>query len=252
MGRLLIKFGVACTLAALVGCSSKKSSDDTTEDRLSDSAANIDVQVVSARSVQTIAFDFGGRFDAKKCVYSDKRPTTSRQYTAEAKADCTDEVARGQGRPLINVYKEPLAWIRENGGSIEYVTFRHWCTEIDVTVAVKAAAWDSESFEGIGFYADESTLNADEDDRRTFYAKDDSRLVRVGDATLKNGEKAYLYRFGGAGPCETNGSGDNPTHSIHFKPYMKYRGGIERWEAVSENHGLAYRQEWDRRGDLLR
>jgi hypothetical protein len=69
---------------------------------------------------------------------------------------------------------------------------------------------------------------------RVFYDKSDRRLARVGETTLKNEghQKVYLYKFGGAGPCEVNGSGDNPSSAIDVKPYVAFDGDGERWEAA--------------------
>lgn len=130
---------------------------------------------------------------------------------------------------------------------------RHWCAEVNVIVAVKAAAWDSPSFEGIGFHGYERILDEDASTRQVFYAKDDARLHRVGEATVKNAQhdKAYLYEFSGAGPCEINGTGDNPRTKIEFKPFVRYAGDVVRWENVHENHSLAYGDSWSRKADIL-
>jgi hypothetical protein len=242
---------LGATLLAACGGSGESTRTDATGDELG-VADNLDVQVVKAQASGQVSAD-SQRYDWKKCIFSDREAnTTSAEFTSSAKADCTDMVAAVQGRPAVNVYHEPLAWIREDP-SLSYVVMRHWCEELDVTVAVKAAAWDSSSFEGIGFYGHEPALNETPDEQRVFYAKSDPRLVRIGEATLAaGGEKAYLYRFGGAGPCEVNGSGDNPTHAFEFKPFVRYRGDIERWEAIESNHALRYDERWDRSGDLLR
>lgn len=249
-------FGLACllVLSALVtvGCSGgSASSSDTTHDELgSSSSDNTDVQVVSAKASGLVSGD-NQAYDFKKCRFYDKQPAMTPQFTSAARADCTDMIAAAQKRPAVNLYHGE-AWIRENP-DVSYVSLRYWCEELDIVVAVKAAAWDSPDFEGIGFYGREGALDETPAEQRVFYAKDDPRLVRVGEGTLKNegGAKVYLYRFGGAGPCEVNGSGDNPSHSFEFKPMVRYHGNLERWEAVSNNHGVAYDQSWDRSGDLL-
>lgn len=250
-------FVLSCALLSTfvaVGCSSRVNespSDERTHDELGTSSAeNTDVQVISAKASGLVSID-NQAYDFTKCRFYDKQPAATSQYTSDARADCTDVIAAGQKRPPVNVYHGQAA-IRENP-NVSYVSLRYWCEELDVTVAVKAAAWDSPNFQGIGFYGRDGAINEKPEEQHTFYAKDDLRLVRVGEATLKRegGQKVYLYRFGGAGPCEVNGSGDNPSHSFELKPMVRYKGGIERWEAVSNNHGVAYQQSWDRRADLL-
>jgi hypothetical protein len=255
--RILVVFPLTLALPA---CASRGDANGDTASGALSSSENTDVQVVSAASKSQLTWDVTTpRYDFLKCHYYDKvqapplRQGQIPEFTAEAKADCTDAVALAQERPPINGYFEPLAWIRENP-NLDRVVMRHWCHELDVTVAVKAAAWDSPNFEGIGFYGHEPVINADQDKRRVFYAKDDPRLVRVGEGKLKNegDAKVYLYRFGGAGPCAVNGSGQAPSSKVEFKPFVKFAGGEERWEAVKANHGLRFRESWDRRGDLLR
>jgi hypothetical protein len=123
-----------------------------------------------------------------------------------------------------NRYVEPLAWLRE-GPELQHAVFRHWCAAIEVVVAVKAAAWESTALEVVGFYAHTGVINANAADRRVFYAKDDARLVRVGEATLKReGEHAYLFAFSGAGPCEPHRTGRSPRGVAELKPYLRFAG----------------------------
>jgi hypothetical protein len=242
---------VACISATLVGCGDETGADSA---NIGEVGVNTDVQVVSAASLtNAIRWDVTDpKFDPYTCDFYDKKPTTSTTATAQAAADCTNAVIAGFGRAVLNQYIEPLAWIREDP-ELTYVSMRHWCSQVDVTVAVKAAAWDSPSFEGIGFYGHEPTINAAPEARHVFYEKDDPRLARVGEGKLKHeGERVYLYRFAGAGPCEVNGTGNVPKVArLEFKPYMQYEGGHVRWEAVEGNHGLGYNQRWDRSHDLL-
>jgi hypothetical protein len=243
----------ALLLVTAVGCSSSGADSGTSADEVN-SGANTDVQVISAKSYGTIQWDTGGfqGFDAKKCKFSDRRPSTSSQYTSTAKADCTDALIAKLGAS-VNRYVEPIAWIREGAnGSLDYSSFRHWCGQVEVVVAVKAAAWDAQSFKGIGFYGNASPIN-DGDNTRVYYEKNDSRLTRIGEATLKNEghQKVYLYKFAGAGPCEANGTGDNPGGAIELKPFVTFAPDHERWESVQANHRVGYHQSWDRRGDLL-
>ena len=213
---------------------------------------NLDVQVVSAKSLGGSILGNGDpRFDALKCEFYDIEPYESTSVNAVAKADCTKVLMDGTELPSIIDFTEPVAWLRVENDEIRSASMRHWCGFVEVVVAVKAAAWDADSFEGIGFYAHESALAVESTDDRVFYEKDDPRLVRIGEARLKDGELTYLYKFTGAGPCETNGTGDNPRHALEFKPYVLYEGGYERWEAVDANHGLYFQQSWDRSHDLF-
>lgn len=246
---------LGAVLLGVVGCSGASGSESGTSADEVNSGSNTDVQVISAKSFGAISWGVGGfeGFDSKKCSYSDRQPyTSSNQYTATAKADCTEALI-GKLGASINRYVEPQAWIREPapGGNVDYTSFRNWCGQVEVVVAVKAAAWDAASFKGIGFYADARAIN--DGQTRVFYDKSDTRLARIGEATLKNEghQKVYLYKFAGAGPCEPNGSGDNPGGSVEFKPYVTFDGDHERWEAVQPNHKVSYRQTWERRGDLL-
>jgi len=216
---------------------------------------NSDVQVISAKAGGTILWGVkpaGSPFDASQCTFSNRKPYTgSSQANTIATADCTDVLIRAKG-PSINRYIEPVAYLLEKP-SLSYASFRNWCAEVEVVVAIKAAAWDDGSFEGVGFYGYAQQINQDENQRRVFYTKGDARLKRIGEATLKNEghQKAYLYKFSGAGPCEPNGSGDNPGGAIEFKPFVTFRGGHDRWEAVTANHSVSYGKAWDRKGDLL-
>lgn len=240
---------LACALPLCACGGTDSPSADVSHDELT-SSSNRDVQLVEAQASGQTSTD--SRIDYKKCDFSDRQslPQTANQMTASAKADCSDMLASAQERPPINGYHEPIAYLRENP-NLSYVTVRHWCQELDVTVAVKAAAWDSPSFDGIGFYGYDRVLDSDADQRRVFYAKDDARLVRVGSATLKSGEPVYLYRFGGAGPCAEQGSGDNPSTAVEFKAFVRYQGSVERWEELSGNHSLQFNQTIDARNDLL-
>ena len=241
---------VLTLLACTAGCASSDpegaaASDDLTE------GANTDVQVLSASAGSSVDWALDrAPYDLRKCVLSDRKAIESGTYDFEAKADCTDALMDGAHLPSVNRYTEPLAWIQE-APTLTYATLRHWCSKLDVVVAVKAAAWDAPSFRGIGFYGYDLVLDAADADRRTFYAKDDPRLVRTGEATLKNGEAAYLYEFTGAGPCAVNGAGDNPTHAFELKPYVTYDGDVERWEDVPGNHGVRYHESWSREHELL-
>lgn len=246
-------FALGAMGALAMACSS--SADATTGEADFTSESNTDVQVISAKTYGSIQWgDGGATLDGRKCVFYDKRPYDregSTEFSAQAHADCTAALANAKGLP-VNQYQEPLAWIHETM-DVDHAVFRHWCAEAEVIVAVKAAAWDSPSFEGIGFYGFEMTLNNNPANRRVFYSKTDARMKRVGEGTLKNEghQKVYLYRFAGAGPCEINGSGQNPRGRLEFKPYANYQGGHERWENVPANHSVGYQQSWDRRGDLL-
>ncbi len=241
-------------VGAIAACSSGASVNETTVGE--SNADNKDVQMISARSQGAILWNVSksARFDASKCTFQDRTaaPASHAEFTATAKAECTDALAQAMGVPPINRYIEPIAWIREDP-NISNAAMRHWCSQVEVVVAVKASGWDSPSFEGIGFYGYESTLNQESSHRTVFYSKNDTRLVRVAERTLKNEghQKVYLYKFSGAGPCETNGSGDDPSGKIEFKPFVRYAGGHERWEAVNGNHSLAFRQSFDRTSDLL-
>ncbi len=171
--------------------------------------------------------------------------------TSTAKVDCTDALANARGA-VINQYIEKQAWIRESP-SLSYAVFRNWCAEVEVVVAVKAAAWDAPKFQGIGFYSNAGVITEDVSTRGIFWNKSDKRLKRVGEATLKKEghQKVYLYKFSGAGPCEVNGTGDNPGGNIEFKPYARFAGDQYRWESIPGNHTVAYRQDWNRRAELL-
>lgn len=249
-----VAVALGALVSGLVGCSSGSADGGATNADEINSASNTDVQVISAKSSGTIQWGVGGfeGYDSTKCSYFEKRPyTLSNQFTSSAKADCTEALIKKSG-PTVNRYVEPQAAIREGAdGSVTYSSFRNWCGQVEVVVAVKAAAWDAPSFKGIGFYANAYPIN--EGQTRVFYDKGDARLARIGEATLKNEghQKAYLYKFAGAGPCEPNGSGDNPSGAIEFKPYVTFDGDYERWEAVQANHRVGYQQQWDRRGDLL-
>jgi hypothetical protein len=244
---------IAALLPLLVAGCAAPDADEATSAEEVNAAANTDVQVISASSDNTIHWGMGGpSLDARKCTYFDKEPyPNSREFNFRAKADCTDALAALRGA-TINRYVEPLVWIREDS-ELRHAAFRHWCSSVEVVVAVKADAWDSPAFEGIGFYARAAIINDRPEDQRVFYRKDDPRLVRVGDARLKRegGQRAYLYKFAGAGPCEVNGTGSAPRGEIEFKPYVSYDGDHERWEAVAANHTLRHRQGWDRRDALL-
>jgi hypothetical protein len=230
-----------------VGCGSAP--DNTTSSDSLNAANNSDVQVISAKSGGTVQWGIGGPWDATRCQYADREPAFTAEFTSRAKADCTEAFIAARG-PAINRYVERSASIRETP-NLTHVSFRHWCGEIEVVVAIKAAAFDSRSFEGIGFFADSRTVN--EGEQRVFYGKDDPRLVRIGEATLKNEghQRAYLYKFSGAGPCEPNGTGDNPSGEVSFKPYVLFTPEQERWENVPKDHAIRYRQSWDRRAELL-
>lgn len=240
-------YSLGMLLLGLTGCSATAADSETNADEVN-ASENTDVQVISAKSSGVLRFVAGSTYDARKCIYSDKRPADGR-FTSTAKADCTDALISALG-PTINRYIEPTAYLQESP-ELQYVELRHWCGAVEVVVGVKAAAWDSPSFKGVGFYAE--TAEITQGQTRVFYDKNDARLSRIGEATLKNENhaKVYLYKFFGAGPCETNGSGDNPRTSIVFKPYVTFDGDNERWEAVPGNHGLRYEQAWERRGDLL-
>jgi hypothetical protein len=62
---------------------------------------------------------------------------------------------------------------------------------------------------------------------------------------------ACLSIYQVVGPCEVNGTGDNPRSSLEFKPYVSFAGEHERWEAVPQNHSIGYEKSWDRRAELL-
>lgn len=215
--------------------------------------SSLDVQVVRASS-KAAPISLHAPFSQHACRYFDVRDEGNDR--GSAKADCTAEMMASFGRPALNAYIEPLAWVTFKPGTTEVAseTFRHWCAEASVTVAVKASAWDDASFEGIGFWTRDAALEVPTEKERVFYAKNDPRLVRSGDATLKDGARVYLYQFVGAGPCAVNGTGDNPGHELLFKPYVTYLGGHERWEELpgNGNHGLRFQQSWDRSQDLLR
>jgi hypothetical protein len=214
-------------------------------------ATNTDVQVLSAKSGGLIFWTLGkGTLDVSRCTFGDRQATTSTEFPTRASADCTEMLVNGLG-PSINHYVEPLASLREGPDGLEHFSFRHWCGQVEIDVAVKAAAWDAPSFDGIGFYAPSAPARVGTD--RMFYAKNDPLLNRIGEATLasEGHEKVYIYRFVGAGPCEVNGTGDNPSGSLEFKPYVSFAGEHERWEAVPQNHGIAYEESWDRRRELL-
>lgn len=229
------------------------------EDAAASSAAltderGLDVQVVSASSRGAITWDLtASAYDARSCHFADRRTTTSTtEFTATATADCTDAVAAAQGRPPLNRYIETTAWIREDP-ILSRVVMRHWCAELDVVVAIERDTWDDPAFEGVGFYARDSTDEEPRGDGRTFVAKGDGRLKRVGEAELRNGgTRVYLYCFGGAGPCAVNGSGQDPAGFIEFKPFVRLSNGRERWEAVDANHAVRYRESWSRSEQLLR
>ena len=233
---------------ALAACGGSEGTSQDSANAAASSAANDDVQAISAKAYGNVDMSL----DLLKCRFFDKMPDTIQNsgFTTDAKADCTDVVAALEGVPPINTYTEPLVWVREDPNP-SYAVSRHWCAQLEVVVAVKAAAWDAPSFKGIGFYGYDELLNSDESARQVFYDKNDSRLSRVGERSLKNGDKVYLYKFGGAGPCETNGDGDNPSGRVEFKAFVRYDGDQDRWENVSENHTVSYEQTWDRSGDLL-
>lgn len=243
-------------LLLVAGCAANEPDAPPASESDVTSSANTDVQVVSARSTGTITWSDGGRqggYDTLACRFSHKQAyaSPSGEFDFTAKADCTDAVAAAQKRAPINAYREPLAWVRGDA-AVSHATMRHWCNAVEVVVAVKAAAWDAPSFDGVGFYASDRIINAEGGDR-VFYRKDDPRLVRVGEGTLKNEDHArvYLYAFGGAGPCEVSGSGEEPHHALAFKAYVRFAGEHERWEAVAQNHELRSQKAWDRRGDIL-
>jgi hypothetical protein len=244
---------LALSLTCALGCSSASSDSATAGDEQDiNSASNVDVQVLRAAASGTVFTEGHPLFNRHNCKFFDVQPESPEKGIA--KADCTDEIMKGFGLPSINNYIENLAWVRLAPGTTGVVgeQFRHWCAKVEVDIAIKAAAWDSASFEGVGFFAQDPALGVPDDKSRVFYAKGDTRLVRKGEATLKNGEKAYLYSFIGAGPCEVNGTGNNPSRELVFKPFVTYAGGHERWEAISGNHGIGYRKSWDRSGDLLK
>ena len=217
-------------------------------------ASNLDVQVIRASVGASVFLGGNPALSQQDCKFFQIERRDGDKGVA--KADCTEEMMAGTGRPAFSNYIEPLAWVRVKPGVLEVQqteAFRHWCSLTRIVVAVKAAAWDSEAFLGIGFWAHEPIVAGVWNYERVFYPRNDPKLVRTGEATLKSGEKAYLYEFVGAGPCAVNGTGDNPTHEIVFKPFVNYTGGHTRWEAIGDNrnHGVRHGQTWDRSGDLL-
>jgi hypothetical protein len=256
VGSLL---GVFLVSAATAACSSSSSSADNTATgnaaALNESANNnTDVQVINAHAWGDLHIGMSTEqdgLDFSTCTISDEQPDTSSAGLIDAKGDCTDPLIARRNEASIDHVVEPLVWLRKDGNTITSASFRYWCAEVEVDVAVKAAAWDSPSFQGIGFFADAGAINVDQ--TRTLYSKSDPHLKRIGQGTLRgeNHEPVYLYRFTGGGPCGINGDDENPTSVVSFKPYVTYDGGIERWEAVTDNHTLSYGQTWSRQGDLL-
>lgn len=242
-------FMAACALG-LVACAA--SADDGGASSATanlDEANNLDVQTISAHAWGDLHLGQIAGMDGipiDQCTVTHITPGTSGY--SDAQADCTDALVAKRGASIDHLV-EPLVWLRMTGDRIDSAMFRHWCGEVSVQVAVKASAWDAPTFAGIGFYADAGDITADQ--KQTFYAKNDAHLTRTGNAKLKDGTPVYLYNFSGAGPCEVNGSGDQPGGSVAFRPYVKYSGGEMRWEAVSANHTVGYGAQWSRQSDLL-
>lgn len=233
---------------SLLACSGEAPSDAASDDALKADQTNA-VQLVKASASGDVAFEKS--LDWTQCQFSNRSAmSASEPMMFKVEAECTDMMARAQGRPMLNRYHEPVAFIREDP-TLSYVERYHYCQEVDVTVAVKAATWDSPGFQGIGFYGHEPVLNDKPELQDLFYSKDDPRLARVGTATLRSGEKAYLYRFGGSGPCCVQGDGVVRAR-LEFKAYLRFDNGPDQWESVRENHQLAYDQAIDATRDVLR
>lgn len=205
------------------GCSAQHSSLLGSETVTSESD-NLDIQLLSASvlgNVTGVTGDF-----INNCTIFD-------QSGDHAKADCTAAAEFALGLPMLAPYIEQDV-TTSNG----HISAGHWCGETRVVVAVKEAAFNSPNFREIGFYA-RIPSNGNEGSFVTI-AKNDPRLEQVSIGTLKNGEKALFYKFGAAGPCESVGSGNNPSGRVELKPFVTYEGGLRRWEAVPQNHSFGY------------
>jgi len=249
-------FAILTLLLSSAGCAADPSPQATGGDEQDiNVASNLDVQVIRASVGPSVFLGGNPAFSQRDCKFFQLERREGNKGVA--KADCTEELMAGAGRPAFSNYIEPLAWVRLRPDVLDVdqvEAFRHWCSLTKIVVAVKAAAVDSPKFLGIGFWSHENIVAGVWNYERVFYARNDPKLVRTGEATLKNGERVYLYEFVGAGPCAVNGTGDNPTHELLFKPFVTYEGGHQRWEALPDNrnHGIRHGQTWDRSSDLLR
>ncbi len=245
MSRSILLGVIGSFLLACGGAGGEPASEGLGEEDLT-VGAGTDIQVVSAKVGSTAIM-----LDPVKCTLSDKVQREMNGFTGTAKADCTDAAAAALGAPLVSAFIEPQMSIREDPKFVAG-SMRHWCAAGEVRVAVKAAVFDASNFKGIGFYGYDAALNQPESQRILFYKKNDKRLVRAGDAILKDGgAKVYLFKFASAGPCAENGTGDNPSHKLAFKPFVRF-GSSERWESVPADHTVGISQSWDRGPELLR
>lgn len=226
-------------------CSSAPVTTSSVASDITNEGENTDIQLIAVNAIGNVTSSLAWN----DCSISDKSPLGAGRF--EARADCTDAASTAMNLPLINRYVEPLLWIYENSSSTTYAS-RHWCMETRLVVAVKEAALNSPNFREIGFYSYDALMNSGNNGTIVTYAKDDWRLQRHGEAHLKSGEKVVLFKFGGAGPCAVNGTGDNPGGRLMFKPFVTYDGGLRRWESVSGNHGIGYGEHIYRGSDLLR
>ena len=238
-------------IAVLAGTVSCRHSPTKGSDTLSDEGANTDIQTIKVESRGTIMFSSESQVGVaqyRNCDYTDTAIINGSQG---ARANCTSAVATAKDLVMVNRYVEPQATY--NGSPGNAARFRHWCHGSEVTVAVKKAAYDSASFQGIGFYGRDNIINNANTDQRTYYPKTSSLMKIVGSAKLKNegNQEVHLIKFFAAGPCEVSGTGRNPTGKMVFKPYVSFDGFVERWENVPDNHGISYAQSWDRSADLL-
>ncbi|MBN8541679.1 MAG: hypothetical protein J0L82_14910 [Deltaproteobacteria bacterium] len=206
------------------------------------SETNEDVKILSSRSrlvtflpvdsTERIINNPRGPGEVLNTKFCKEESSTVYGSTTELLFDCNSAYAEALGKPLLNYSswsaevhkyeKEGVSYYSRNGAYI-----------YEVTALIKAAAFDSEVFTGMGLHANTVTwteaiynrhwgfLVGENDANGGFISKSDiEKMKRT--VTLKNGEKAYAFDFILAQMSFVAGASKPSYVGLTIRPNAKY------------------------------
>jgi hypothetical protein len=183
-----------------------------------------DVTVLKAEAIDEVR---PTHFDASKCT-----------DPGSFDMDCTAEIEGRIGAPALHEVRAPAGEV--------FSSF--FCRLLEVTTVSKNGA--VAGADGIGFYYRGNGIEG-------FRFVPRSKLKKIGEVTLKNGEAATLHQFIGLANCWQGTISSSFAARYRFKPFMQFTAGdtghvYRNWDEADDYVISASHDRFDRSAELLR
>jgi hypothetical protein len=184
-----------------------------------------DITILKAFNTNVPLGSYGNELNFQNCEVSNQNGNF-------ADLDCTNEIknivankAPNVVAPLIETLKFGSAFLNSNTQT--YEVSQYFCKVLEIHTISKKGIADNST--GIGFFKDGQFVKVPK-----------SELVKIGEATLKDGNIGEIHKFIGTGFCWRGSASSSSNASYSFKPFVEFAGdnnvAYRNWDVAQNNY----------------